>query len=150
MKNNWFLYAGLAGLLIGINTVMNNYFMNKNINPYVMLILKALFFLFFSFIIIIIQSHNGNLTLKDCVELEMNDVGLMFIGGLFTTLIMFYSFMAVYGVPNTAYSTSIKGSVALTTGFILSLIFLQGQFNIKAILGMIFVFCGGYLIKNNS
>ena len=40
MENNWFLYASLAGLLIGINTVMNNYFMNKNINPYVMLILK--------------------------------------------------------------------------------------------------------------
>ena len=88
--------------------------------------------------------------IKECIELEMNDVGLMFVGGLFTTLIMFYSFMAVYGVPNTAYSTSIKGSVALTTGFILSLIFLQGQFNMKAILGMILVFCGGYLIKNNS
>ena len=28
--------------------------------------------------------------------------------------------------------------------------FLQGQINIKAILGMILVFCGGYLIKNNS
>ena len=81
----------------------------------------------------------------------MNDVGLMFLGGLFTTLIMFYSFMAVFGVPNTAYSTSIKkGSVALITGFILSLLFLQGQFNLKAILGLILVFCGGYLIKNNS
>ena len=153
MENNWFLYASLAGLLIGINTVMNNYFMNKNINPYIMLILKALFFLFLkkvSLIITIIQSQNGNITLKECIELEMNDVGLMFLGGLFTTLIMFYSFMAVFQVPNTAYSTSIKGSVALTTGFILSLIFLQGQFNIKAILGMILVFCGGYLIKNNS
>ena len=150
MESNWFLYASLAGLLIGINTVMNNYFMNKNINPYVMLILKALFFLFFSLVITIIQSQNGNITLKECIELEMNDVGLMFLGGLFTTLIMFYSFMAVFQVPNTAYSTSIKGSIALTTGFILSLIFLQGQFNMKAILGMILVFCGGYLIKNNS
>ena len=119
MENNWFLYASLAGLLIGINTVMNNYFMNKNINPYIMLILKALFFLFFSLIITIIRSQNGNITLKECIELEMNDVGLMFLGGLFTTLIMFYSFMAVFQVPNTAYSTSIKGSVALTTGFIL-------------------------------
>ena len=47
MENNWFLYASLAGLLIGINTAMNNYFMNKNINPY-NAYLKALFFLFFS------------------------------------------------------------------------------------------------------
>ena len=150
MENNWFLYASLAGLLIGINTAMNNYFMNKNINPYIMLILKALFFLFFALIITIIQSQNGNITLKECIELEMNDVGLMFLGGLFTTLIMFYSFMAVFQVPNTAYSTSIKGSVALITGFILSLLFLQGQFNLKAILGLILVFSGGYLIKNNS
>ena len=150
MENNWFLYAGLAGLLIGINTVMNNYFMNKNINPYVMLILKALFFLFFALIITLIQMQNGNITLKECIELEMNDVGLMFLGGLFTTLIMFYSFMAVFQVPNTAYGTSIKGSVALITGFILSLIFLQGQFNIKAILGMFLVFGGGYFIKNIS
>ena len=118
MENNWFLYASLAGLLIGINTVMNNYFMNKNINPYVMLILKALFFLFFALIITLIQMQNGNITLKECIELEMNDVGLMFLGGLFTTLIMFYSFMAVFQVPNTAYGTSIKGSVALITGFI--------------------------------
>ena len=98
MENNWFLYASLAGLLIGINTAMNNYFMNKNINPYIMLILKALFFLFFALIITIIQSQNGNITLKECIELEMNDVGLMFLGGLFTTLIMFYSFMAVFQV----------------------------------------------------
>ena len=28
MENDWFLYASLAGLLIGINTAMNNYFMN--------------------------------------------------------------------------------------------------------------------------
>ena len=129
---------------------MNNYFMNKNISPYVMLILKALFFLFFALIITIIQYQNGNITLKDCIDLEMNDVGLMFLGGLFTTLIMFYSFMAVFGVPNTAYSTSIKGSTALVTGFILSLVFLQGQFNLNAILGLILVFSGGYLIKNNS
>ena len=55
---------------------------------------------------------------------------------------MFYSFMAVFQVPNMmSLYTSIKGSVAeLTTGFILSLIFLQGQFNLKAILGMILVF----------
>ena len=25
---------------------------------------------------------------EECIELEMNDVGLMFLGGLFTTLIM--------------------------------------------------------------
>ena len=70
MENNWFLYASLAGLLIGINTVMNNYFMNKNINPYIMLILKALFFLFFALIITLIQSQNGNITLKECIELD--------------------------------------------------------------------------------
>ena len=58
--------------------------------------------------------------------------------------------MAVFQVPNTAYGTSIKGSVALITGFILSIIFLQGEFNKKAILGMFLVFGGGYLIKNNS
>ena len=92
MENNWF-YTSLFGLLIGINTAMNNYFMNKNINPYIMLILK-LYFLVFSLIITIIQSQNGNITLKECIELEMNDVGLMFLE-LFTTL-MFYSFMAVF------------------------------------------------------
>ena len=85
-----------------------------------MLILKALFFLF------CVNNNyysitNGNITLKECIELEMNDVGLMFLGGLFTTLIMFIH-LAVFKF--NAYSTSIKGSVALITGFILSLLFL--------------------------
>ena len=70
-----------------------------------MLILKH-YFSIFALIITLIQSQNGNITLKECIELEMNDVGLMFLGGLFTTLIMFYSFMAVFQVPNTAYSIS--------------------------------------------
>ena len=43
-----------------------------------MLILKALFFLFFALIITIIQSQM-EYNLKDCIELEMNDVGLMFL-----------------------------------------------------------------------
>ena len=80
----------------------------------------------------------------------MNDVGLqMFLGGLFTTLIMFYSFMAVFGEIIQHIAQVLKVA-ALINGFLLSLIFLQGQFNFKAILGLILVFCGGYLIKNNS
>ena len=52
----------------------------------------------------------------------MNDVGLMFLGGLFTTLIMFYSFMAVFQVPNTAYRSKNRSFLFFNITILLSVV----------------------------
>lgn len=146
MIKNWLFFSIVAGVLIAGADSINKYLIDRNVNILVMLFYKFLFALIITSILLLLSKKEVGLLLKPSKKKML----IMFLGAIVTTLLIYSSFKAVEFIPNAAYSSGIKGSVAVTTLFILSLIFFNGHYNIYTISGLVLILVGGNMIRLNS
>jgi len=146
MVKRWLVFSFIAGILIACADSINKYLIDKKVGILEMLFYKFLFALIITSILMAISNKN----IYSLTNIPKKYILIMFIGGIITTSLIYSSFKAVEFIPNTAYASGIKGSVAVATLFMLSLLFFKGHYNIYTIFGLILILIGGNMIRLNS
>jgi len=85
--------------------------------------------------------------IKEFTSIRKHHLGLMILGAFITTCLIYSSFKAIEFIPNTAYASGVKGSIAVVAVFLGSVLFFEGKFNLYTIIGLFLVGIGANLIR---
>ena len=146
MQQTWIYYSILAGVMIGFADTLNKYLIDDDVNLLVMLLYKFIFAAIVTAgLIYFLMPHKK--FIKEFTNVKKHQIGLMIVGAFITTCLIYSSFKAIEFIPNTAYASGIKGSIAVAAVFLGSVIFFEGKFNLYTIIGLLLVGIGANLIR---
>tara|TARA_B100000925_G_C21766575_1_gene370140 strand:- start:197 stop:646 length:450 start_codon:yes stop_codon:yes gene_type:complete len=146
MQQTWIYYSILAGIMIGFADTLNKYLINDKVDLRVMLLYKFILAAIVTTGLIYFTMPHKKIV-KAFTSVKKHHLGLMIIGAFITTCLIYSSFKAIEFIPNTAYASGIKGSIAVAAVFLGSVLFFEGKFNLYTILGLILVGLGANLIR---
>ena len=146
MLQSWIYYSILAGVMIAFADTLNKYLIDDDLDLLVMLLYKFIFASIVTASLIYLTQPTKKF-IKEFTAVKKHHLALMILGSLITTVLIYTSFKAIEFIPNTAYSSGIKGSIAVAAVFLGSVLFFEGKFNKYTILGLLMVGLGANLIR---
>ena len=146
MQQTWIYYSILAGVMIGFADTLNKYLIDDDLDLLVMLLYKFIFAAIVTTGLIYFTMPHKKI-IKEFTSVKKHHLGLMIVGAFITICLIYSSFKAIEFIPNSAYASGIKGSIAVAAVFLGSVIFFEGKFNLYTIMGLILVGIGANLIR---
>lgn len=146
MQQTWIYYSILAGVMIGFADTLNKHLIDDDLDLLVMLLYKFIFAAIVTCGLIYFTMPHKKI-IKEFTSVKKQHLGLMIIGAFVTTCLIYSSFKAIEFIPNTAYASGIKGSIAVAAVFLGSVIFSEGKYNLYTIIGLLLVGIGANLIR---
>ena len=146
MQQTWIYYSILAGVMIGFADTLNKYLIDDDLDLLVMLLYKFIFAAIVSTGLRYFTMPPKKI-IKEFTSIRKHHFGLMILGAFITTCLIYSSFKAIEFIPNTAYASGVKGSIAVVAVFLGSVLFFEGKFNLYTIIGLLLVGIGANLIR---
>ena len=145
MNKLWIVFSVIAGLAIGSATILNKILLNKQMSVLPIVFYKYIFALcFVVFIMFLTLTKNE---LKQVVTLNTQQLFLLIFSGFISSIIFVFSLKALEDTPNPGFSSSIISSFSIILVLFYSILFLNGDYNIYTIFGIILIILGSVLVK---
>lgn len=145
MNKLWIVFSVIAGLAIGSATILNKILLNKQMSVLPIVFYKYIFALcFIVFIMFLTLTKNE---LKQVITLNTQQLFLLIFSGFISSIIFVFSLKALEDTPNPGFSSSIISSFSIILVLFYSILFLNGDYNIYTIFGIILIILGSVLVK---
>lgn len=145
MNKLWIVFSVIAGLAIGSATILNKILLNKQMSVLPIVFYKYIFALcFVVFIMFLTLTKNE---LKQVVTLNTQQLFLLIFSGFISSIIFVFSLKSLEDTPNPGFSSSIISSFSIILVLFYSILFLNGDYNIYTIFGIILIILGSVLVK---
>ena len=153
----WSLFAILTGMVIRLGNSIKKYLLVNGINPYALIIMNAIIYSIFAIILyayLIKKEFNVtditkfNKVLFNNCTLSKQTILLAVV--ISSTLFMLATILFTQSInisPNPGYSASFASSTSVITVFLISVLLLNGTFNIYTIAGIFLILTGVVLIN---
>ena len=144
----WFYYSLIVGTIVAMSSVYNKGLLDSGYNIVGIVAAKQLLACMFSFFLF--MNYPQKKAHKKFSDFKLNDYLKVSVSGLFTFLIIYFSFRSLETVKNTAYTNAIISSLSITLSYFFALYWNKKKFSWFSLLGILMIAAGVVIIINSS
>tara|TARA_B100001057_G_C22861367_1_gene954637 strand:- start:692 stop:1135 length:444 start_codon:yes stop_codon:yes gene_type:complete len=145
---DWLYYSVIVGTLIAMSSVYNKGLLDSGYNIVGIVAVKQLLACLFSFFLF--MNYPQKKANKNFTDFTLNDYLKVSVSGLFTFMIIFFSFRSLETVKNTSYTNGIISALSITLSYFFALYWNKKKFSWFSLLGILMIAIGAIIIINNS